>query len=217
MPSSFMTRVFSLAHRVVFQEVGNKIPTNALKTLMDLGFIVFEKMGVKFPAISNIYLRFYESVVQQEAMLAQVSKGDSVLVIGSGSLPATPILIARYTDAHIVSIDRDPQAVKASTEYIRRIHLDDRLTIAYGEGLTYPAKDFSAVFILYGVKNTQAVLASLPDRISDHCRVILRLMSDKNHQLLDDLDITSYFTIKKQVHTTVLGSFEALLLEKKTT
>jgi len=215
MPSSLMTSVFSFARKAVFQEVGNKFPTKSVKPIMDFGFIVFEKMGVKFPVIADIYLKFYESVVKEETRLAHISSGDRVLVIGSGSLPATPILIARYSGAHVVTIDRDPKAVKIGTKYIRRNNLDNMLTVASGEGLTYPAKDFTVVFLMYGVKNTQAVLASLPQRISDGCRVVIRFMSDKQHHIVDDLDITRYFIIKDQVHTTALGSFDTFLLEKK--
>jgi precorrin-6B methylase 2 len=215
MPTSAMTRLFSFAQYIVFRQVGNKIPTNSIKKIMDLGFIVFERMGVKFPVVSAVYLQFYENVVQQETALAKVCPKDRVLVIGSGSLPATPILITRYSGAKVVTIDRDPRAVKSSTDYIRHQQLADRLTIDYGEGLTYPAKDFSVVFIMYGVKNTQDVIASLPNRISDDCRVVLRLLCDTNRKILDNLDITSYFTIKDQVHTSSLGAFETLLLEKK--
>jgi hypothetical protein len=215
MPSSTMNRLLSFAQYIVFRQVGNKIPTNAVKRIMDPGFIIFERMGVKFPAVSSVYLQFYENVVKQETTLAKVCPEDRVLVIGSGSLPATPILIARYSGAKVVTIDRDPRAVKSSTDYIHRQRLDDRLSIDFGEGLTYPAKDFTVVFLMYGVRNTQEVIASLPDRISDGCRVVLRLMCDTNRKVLDDLDITSYFTIKDQVHTSSLGAFETLLLEKK--
>jgi len=211
-----VTRLFSYAQKIVFQEVGNKIPTSAVKPIMDLGFIVFERLGVKFPVVSAIYLQFYEPVVHKEAALADVSAADRVLVIGSGSLPATPVLIARYTHAQVVTIDRDPRAVRSGTEYIRRQNLADRLTVVHGEGLTYPVRDFTVIFILYGVKNTQEVLASLPGRITDRCRVVLRLMSDTDHRILDNLDIATYFTVKDQVHTSALGSFETLLLEKKT-
>ncbi len=216
MPSP-LTRLFSFAQKMVFVELGNRFPNKEIKRLMDYGFIIFEKMGVKFPAIAHLYLQFYSNVVQQETILAKITPADRVLVIGSGSLPATPILITRTTGATVVSIDHDQSAVKASTQFIRNIHLDHSLSIAHGEGLTYPVKDFTVVYILYGVKNTQAVLASLPSRISDGCRVVLRLMCDQHRKIIGDLDITSYFTIKNQVHTTALGSFETFLLEKKPT
>lgn len=210
-----MTRLFSFAQFIVFRQVGNKVPTNSLKRIMDLGFIVFERLGVKFQVVSTVYLRFYQNVVQQEATLARVTPQDRVLVIGSGSLPATPILIAQYTGATVVTIDRDKKAVKSSTQYIKHLAIANRLAIDYGEGLTYPAKDYTVVFIMYGVKNTQAVLASLPARISDTCRVVLRLMCDNDGKILDNLDFSRYFDVKNRVHTTALGSFETLLLEKK--
>jgi precorrin-6B methylase 2 len=215
MASSLLLRLFSFAQTIVFQDIGNKFPTKSVKPLMDLGFIIFEKMGVNFPVIADIYLKFYDNVVKEEAHLASISSRDQVLVIGSGSLPATPILIARHTGARVVTIDRDPTAVKIGTRFIHNINLDKQLTVAYGEGLTYPAKDFTVVFLMYGVKNTQAVIDSLPQRISDGCRVVIRLMSDEHHHIVDPLDLTSRFTIKNQVHTTALGSFDTFLLEKK--
>ena len=217
MPSSLLDRFFSLAQAIVFKDIGNKFPTKSVKPIMDLGFIIFEKMGVKFPVIATIYLKFYESTVTAETRLAQITPGDRVLVIGSGSLPATPILIARTTGSKVVTIDRDPKAVKIGTRFTHSINLDKQLTVSYGEGLTYPARDFTVVFLMYGVKNTQAVIDSLPSRISDNCRVVIRLMSDEHHHIVDPLDLTTHFTIKNQVHTTALGSFDTFLLEKKHT
>jgi hypothetical protein len=215
MPASPLNRLFSVAQYIVFQQVGNKFPDSSVKWIMDLGFIIFERMGAKFPAVSNVYLQFYADVVQKETQLANIGPKDRVLVIGSGSLPATPILICRYSGATVVTIDRDHKAVKSSTDYIRQQHLNTNLSIDYGEGLTYPTKDFTVIYLMYGVKNTQDVIASLPQRISNDCRVVIRLICDTNRKILDNLDIASYFTIKDQVHTTSLGAFETLLLEKK--
>ena len=215
MASPLLLRFFSLTQTIVFRTIGNKIPTKAAKPVTDIGFIIFEKMGVKFPAIADVYLKFYENVVRDETKLANITPSDRVLVIGSGSLPATPILINKLSGASIVTIDRDHKAVKKCTDYLHRNHLDTHITVAEGEGLTYPANDFTVIFLMYGVKNTQAVLDSLPRRTQNACRVVIRLMSDLNHQNVDNLDLTTHFIVKNQVHTTTLGSFDTFLLEKK--
>lgn len=215
MSSPLLSRSLSLLQQVIFQQIGGTFHTNAMKGVMDRGFVLFEKIGCKFPVLIDLYLDFYRDVVRKEMALAGLSRQDILLIIGSGSLPATPLLAAELTDASIVSIDRDRSAVRAATAVIRKRGMEDRVSIVHGDGLTYPADSFTCVYIMYGVRQPQKILSSLPSRTCSSCRFIFRTITDPSGAILDKTLSLDQYTVKDKVHTTTLGSFTSFLLEKK--
>ncbi|WP_458122327.1 SAM-dependent methyltransferase [Paenibacillus sp. Z6-24] len=58
------------------------------------------------------YFRNIESCIEQEFGRFQVTSASRVLMIGSGSFPMTPLLIARRTGAEVVGIDIDEESVQ---------------------------------------------------------------------------------------------------------
>lgn len=216
MPTSMLERLFSTLQNLIFKQVGKKITTNALKNIMDLFFIVFEKVGCKFEVISDIYLKLYQEIVTEEIAMTQITSQDKVLVIGSGSLPATPVLIARNTHAHTTTIDKDCNAVKEAVLYVKNHHLEKILSIECADGFTYPLERFTVIVVLYGVKHPAELLNQLAGRISQNTKVIYRTITNPQGGITDKtLDLSGYFTIKDHVHTETLGSFDSFLLTKK--
>jgi len=216
MTNRSFARLFSFVQSIVFKRIGSKVHTNAFKGLMDFVFILLEKVGSKFEAISALYLELYRDVVTKEIALAHLSKNEKALVIGSGSLPATPALLALSTDAIIVSIDKDRAAVNAATQYVHNHHLEKNLTIVYADGLRYPLSSFDVIFVLYGVKQPEAMLEYIASQITEKTRVVLRVITNTQGVLTDKtIDIGKFFFIKDRVRTQALGSFESLLLMKK--
>lgn len=71
------------------------------------------------------YFQNIESCIETEFGSFQVSSGSKVLMVGSGSFPMTPLLIARRTDAEVIGIDIDEEA----------IGLGRRVTEMLGSGL----------------------------------------------------------------------------------
>lgn len=216
MSAYILEQLFFFLQNLVFEQIGSKIRTNDLKSVMDFVFILFEKIGCKFGVISEIYLKLYEDIVTKEIALAQISQNDRVLIIGSGSLPATPILIVRNTQAQTVSIDKDSHAVKEATHYVNSRNLGQILKIECADGFIYPVEQFNVIIVLYGVKHPAEMLSRLADRIDQNTRVVYRTITDVQGRIRDKtLDISQYFVIKKQVHTETLGSFDSFLLMKK--
>jgi protein-L-isoaspartate O-methyltransferase len=186
------------------------------KGFMDLLFIILEKVGSKFQVVSALYLELYRDIVSKEMTLLHLTKNEKVLVIGSGSLPATPMLIAMSTGARIDLIDKDPAAVATAKQFIRTYHLEHNLTVINANGLQYPLAPYDVIIILYGVKQPEKVLEYIASQVSEKTRVVLRVITDEQSNLTDKtLDVTKYFIIKDRVRSTTLGSFESLLLMKK--
>jgi protein-L-isoaspartate O-methyltransferase len=215
MAMSLIERKFSFLQTIVFKHLGRKFSTNKLKGIMDIAFILFEKVGCKFEVLSSMYLQMYQDIVAKELALVPLSKDDRVLVIGSGSLPATPVLIAQHTQAKIVSIDKDLVAVKQATMYVKTHHLDHQLSIHYAQGTEFPVEGFTVIFLLYGVKLPQPLLEYLADHINTNTRVILRTITDAQGNIkVSTIDLTR-FQVKERIHTASLGSFDSFLLLKK--
>jgi 2-polyprenyl-3-methyl-5-hydroxy-6-metoxy-1,4-benzoquinol methylase len=216
MSTPILEQLFFFLQNLVFKQIGGKIRTNHLKSIMDFVFILVEKIGCKFEVISEIYLKLYEDIVTKEITLAQISQKDRILVIGSGSLPVTPTLIVRNTHAQTVSIDIDPHAVKQAIHYVNSQNLEPLLKIEYADGFTYPIEQFNVIIVLYGVKHPAQMLRNLADRIDQNTKVIYRTITDTKGKILDKtLDLSQYFIIKEQVHTETLGSFDSFLIMKK--
>jgi hypothetical protein len=216
MSTHILEKLFFFLQNLVFKQIGSKIRTNALKSIMDSLFILFEKIGCKFEIISEIYLKLYEDIVTKEIALAKISQNDRVLIIGSGSLPATPMLIVRNTHAQTISIDKDSNAVKEATHYVNSRNLGQMLKIECADGFTYAVEQFNVIIVLYGVKHSSEMLNRLADRINQNTRVVYRTITDAQGRIRDKtLDISQYFLIKKQVHTETFGSFDSFLLMKK--
>jgi tRNA A58 N-methylase Trm61 len=216
MSTSKLERLFLVLQNLIFKQIGKKIRTNALKTVMDLFFVMFEKVGCKFDIISEIYMRLYQEIVTKEITVAQISAQDHVLVIGSGSLPATPTLIVRKTHARTISIDKDCKAVKEATQYVKDHHLDDLLSIQYADGLTYPLEQFSIILVLYGVKKPAEMLRHLANSIDQNTKVLYRTITDSEGKIMDKtIDLSEVFYVKDHIHSEALGSFDSFLLMKK--
>ena len=216
MSNSNLERVFLFLQRLVFQQIGSKIRTNFLKSIVDSAFILFERIGVKFENVSRIYLKMYQEILSKEIAITGISPHDLVLVIGSGSLPITPVLIAQNTQAQTIAIDKDLMAVKDATRYVHSKNLEQILKIEYADGTTYPVEPFSVIFIVYGVKHPAELLQHLASNINKNTRVIYRTITDDQGRILDrTLNLSHYFEIKKQIRTEGIGTIDSFLLMKK--
>ena len=201
-----------LLHRIVFENIGKKMKPGSFKTVMDVGFRLFEKLSQKFSVLADIYLNMYSEIIEKEITLANISSTDRALVIGGGALPATPFLLAQRTQATIVSIDRDKKAVQQGKKFLTRYHLDKNITMMHADGQTYPVNSFTVIIIVYGVKHQPNVLRHIAETMNPTARVIYRTVLDENGK--SPLDISPYFTIKKSVRSEAFGYLDSLLLLK---
>lgn len=216
MSMSMMERKLSFVQTIVFKHIGKKFPTNALKGLMDSLFVIVEKVGCKFEVVSSLYLKLYQDIVSKELAMVHVSPQNHVLVIGGGSLPATPALIAMNTKAVVVSIDHDRTAVKDATRFVKSHHLGRTLFIEYADGLHFPVERFNVIFILYGVKQPDLLLEYLAEHCHDTTRIVLRAITDEKGMITDHkISISTHFLVRDQMQTDSLGSMTSFLLQKK--
>ena len=213
-----MIKKYILAFKnTIFRHIGSKTKPGSFKFFMDISFAFFEKIAFKFEKISSIYLEIYEEMVEKELSMIKTSKEHLILVVGSGTLPATPIIIAHKTNAKITSIDIDEKAVKESNRYIRNLNLQDKINIIPGDGVDYPLKNFDIIFVLYGMRKQKEIIDHLSKNIKQSTKVIIRTILKDGKAKIDDnyLDLSEYFEIKNNVQSRGLGIVDSVLLEKK--
>ena len=94
------------------------------------------------------YFRNIESCIETEFGGFSVTPESKVLLIGSGSFPMTPLLIARRTGAEVVGVDIDEEAVTLGREVIAKLGsgLPVRLEHASAEQLAYTAEATHIIF-----------------------------------------------------------------------
>ena len=216
MPSRVIEKFFSYAYRIFFKQAGTKIRAGLLKNLMDKLFILFEKIGRKFDIISSNYLKLYHEMVEKEIKMAKINSDDLVLVIGCGSLPTTTVLISMKTGANIVSVDIDKKSIKEAAQYIKNIHLGDKIKLEHANGLNYSVKNFDVIFVLYGITKQEEMLEYLASNMGKNSRIIFRTttdLQDKMHK--GHIDLSKYFLVRDSTLSESFASIESYLLLKK--
>lgn len=216
MRSRIFLRCFSCAHHVFFEEISPKFDEKALKHLMDRFYIFFEKSFYHFEFVSTYYLRLYNEITDNEIKLAKITSSDKVLVIGSGSIPATAEHIVRKTGAEVYGIDRDKEAVSKGKKYAAIHGLTSGLHIIHSEGSIFDVSTYDVIFVLYGIKGEQDLFNVIADSMNPSARIIFRQPYDIafNTKILPEYIQTNY-SVTDQIITPSLGSIISLILRHK--
>jgi hypothetical protein len=216
MSKRVIERFFSFARRMFFEEISAKFRPGSAKKLMDALYIIFEKVAHKFDIMSTNYLKMYRELVEKEVKMADISSDDLVLVIGCGSLPATSVLIAMGTGAHVVYIDNDRRAVEEAYKFVKNLHLEDRIKVEHADGLFYPLNKFDVIFLLYGVKRQEGIFKSLAGNMKNNARIIFRtVIGIQDETMESSVDLSKWFLIKDKAKSETLRPAGSYLLFKK--
>ncbi|MEK3883365.1 nicotianamine synthase family protein [Paenibacillus sp. PL2-23] len=94
------------------------------------------------------YFRNIETCIDTEFGGFSVTPHSKVLLVGSGSFPMTPLLIARRTGAEVVGIDIDEEAIQLGQEVVDRLGggLPIRLEHGSVEHLAYTGEATHIIF-----------------------------------------------------------------------
>jgi len=217
MAGKISEKFFNLFQRLFFEELGKKFRPGTFRNLMNYLYVIFEKSAYQFEFLSEYYLGFYKELVEDEIKLAQITSKDHVLVIGCGSIPATSIIIAEKTNAHITSIDIDSHAISNASLIVKKLKLEDKLILESADGHNYPIEKFDVVFVLYGVKNHDDMLKLIGKNMRDNARIIFRsVLEDGDKKILGINQNNDIFEIKKtKISKKLYPSISCLLVKKE--
>jgi len=198
------------------QKIGIKFDAHKLKKIIDLGFIITEKIVVKLDKILPFYLDFYKTMIENEIKIAGITKKDKILHIGCGSIPATPILVAEKTGACVTGIDKNLVSIKKAQELIYNLKLSSKIKVEHAEASRYPLDKFDLIIASQGIKPYNETLRYIAESMSSNARVILRTSSSNSGELVEkDLFLKDIFKFSKKVLQEKNGLLISVLLLKK--
>jgi len=187
-----------------------------LKNFVDSCFAIFEKIAYRFDFLAQFYLKIFEELVENEIKILDISKKNSVLVIGGGSVPVTPILIAMKTDANIESIDFNQKAIIDSKKVIESFEIKNKIKIIHAHGQSYSLERFDVIFIVYGIKWEKELLSHIAKNMKETTQVIFRTTVTTDKTKEDKIiSLSKLFDVKKVVRTKSFGQTDSILLKKK--
>jgi len=207
---------FTLSKHIFFGEISRKFKVELLKNFMDFFYIIYEHIGCKFEILSNNYIILYDELVEKEITSADISSEDRVLVIGGGSIPATPVLIAKKTKAKVTVIDKDPLAIKNASSFIKKHNLEKNIDLKHAEGMIYPVENFNVIFVLYGIKKNKELLNYIYKNTKKDSLIIFRAAFDSLKNLKECTNfLSNIYEVKEQIESEKFSKTISFLLKIK--
>lgn len=127
--------------------------------------------------------------------MANVTSKDKVLLIGGGILPSESIMIAKETNADVVTIDNNIIAVRHAKSFVRRMGLANRITVECADGIDYPVRDFDVIFIAINVWPIDAVLKHISSQMKSNARVLCKGIKNDIVDVLEKKGLHDIFSV----------------------
>jgi hypothetical protein len=200
----------------MLQEFSEKFDIKISKKIADIFFKLSEKIALKFNYFLDLYIRYYDSMVNCEINLASISKTDKVVYVGCGSIPASSILIAQKTNADVVGVDKNKNTVKNARHCVNKYNLSDKINIKNAEASNFSFDDFNVIIISHGITPLDDFLKYLSKKASKKSKIILRTFSDDEGALCEsDKFILDLFKVNKIIRYVKQGRVISVLLSFK--
>jgi D-arabinose 1-dehydrogenase-like Zn-dependent alcohol dehydrogenase len=197
--------------------IGKNMDAFALKFISDYLFIIIEKIIVKLPSLLQPYITYYEDIVDKEINLAKITKQDTVLHIGCGSIPSTSLLITQKTGAHTIGIDKNILSVQDAQYCVHAVHQENQIQIHHANAQTYAMQSSNVIIVSQGIEPRYEILEHIANTMGPDTRVIFRTFSSKNGDITtQDTILSTLFTIGNNVLHPQHGILISFLLYKKT-
>lgn len=134
-----------------------------------------EKNLSKYHCFIKFYSLYYRDIVKKEIKLANVRSCDKILCIGGGSIPCTAIELANQTNACIHVIDMDNHAVECARCVVKKLGLDEKITVINGKGEEIDIEPYDVVHVALQVTPKEEVLKHIWEKAKEGKRIIVRM------------------------------------------
>ena len=185
---------------------------NWKRTLSCYKYSFLEFLALKINYFYKLLIGWRRPIYLKEIKMANISKKDKILHIGSGILPYAPMLIVEVTNVKVVSIENNKKVLKLAQRFIYKKNLSDRITVEYGDGKKYPVKDFDVIFIAINVWPIDQVLIHIHKHMKDKAKVICKSFRNDIETTLNQNNLKGKFLIKSTLKNPKSSTF---LLVKK--
>ena len=189
----------------------------SLKSIGDFLFVIIEKIIVQLPTLITPYITYYEDIVENEIALAHITKQDTVLHVGCGSVPSTSLLIAQKTGASTVGIDKNIRSVQNAQYCVHAVHQENQIQVYQGNALTYSIQPFRCIIVSQGIEPRHEVLDHIAHTMGPDTKILYRTFSSEDGGIpTQDAILRTLFTVENVVPHPQHGILISVLLHKKT-
>ncbi len=170
---------------------------------------MLEKLASRSSFAIRKYCEPYETIVDKEIDLGSVKDEDVVLNVGCGSIPFTAIWLARKTNCDVIAIDTDKTAVRNAKRVIRKLGLQENVTIMHRSGTDTSDLAFDKALCALQVQPLGKTLDALNEKASV---LIVRRPFDSYATHYDVLPVN--YRIKRSVPQKMKAFGSSDLVEK---
>lgn len=165
----------------------------------------------------NQYLLDYQKFLKKEGLMAGLKKASKIIVLGSGYLPGTAILLNKIFKAQCYCIDNDVEAVRSSKMLIKKMALEKEIFIMFGDATKYPLDGYNAIFVTGSCFPKKDIFTHIFNKKSNNTKIIYRRplgLYKMWYAPSAPEDINKFKIIKKISHSDNYP-FDSILLVKR--
>jgi len=201
-------------HRIYkysFYDKLNIKKSNFFWKIVDLLASRLEKLG-------KLYEESISKEYKRENQLFNISNSRDILHIGCGAYPVTVITLSKYNGGgRIVGIDRNLKDVERARVIIKKMNLQNRISIEQGDGSSYPIEKFDTVIISSCSIPKKKILQHIFETARRHTKIIVREIYGPNRLVSDLIDMYEDIEFVKKIenHPFPTSRWESFYLIKK--
>ncbi len=153
-----------------------------------------EKIASHSRLLSALYTLPYRKIIKRETDLLMLEEGDRLLFIGAGSVPFTPLLIAKEKNVTIIAVDTDAAAVKRARKVVGKHNLDDRIEILHRDGRDLEGLAFTHALIALQAEPKGGLISAIRAH-NEKARIAARTANprfSRFYEALPDVSINGY-------------------------
>jgi len=95
----------------------------------------------------NKYIQPYLRFLKKDGLIADVKSTTKIVILGSGYLPGTALLFNKIFKAECTCLDNDIDAVNTSRKLIKKLSLDQAITVQFGDAVNYPLAGYDLIIL----------------------------------------------------------------------
>lgn len=157
---------------------------------------LIENFTNKCSLFHSVMLSYYRPIVKKEVLLSQANESHKILCVGGGYFPCTAILFHQLSNATVVVIDNDAEAIAESTKLIKKLGLADKVIIRNTDGADISAEDFDIVHIAMQVSPKEEVFQQIHKTVSEKGKILVRTPKqhlERGYQPFKDISTTKNY------------------------
>ncbi|MCR6112488.1 hypothetical protein HXA35_19320 [Bacillus sp. A301a_S52] len=133
-----------------------------------------EQACCTIPPCASVVAWYYQSVIEKEIALCQMTAHDRVLCIGGGATPFSACLFAAKTGAQVTVIDKEHAVISQATKFVKLMGLEDHVTVLHQNGLDVCPRHFSVIHLAMQVAPLDRIKDYLHGSMASTARLIVR-------------------------------------------